>query len=68
MSVVASAFLFNGVRVQHTAILQRQMRFTALACIDIVSLFISTAVGIGGAKAGYGYWALAAMTVSGSVA
>jgi O-antigen/teichoic acid export membrane protein len=66
-NVVAAGFLFNGAAVQHAAILQRQMRFTALACIDIVSLIVSTAVAIGGAVAGYGYWALAAMSVSGSV-
>jgi O-antigen/teichoic acid export membrane protein len=66
-SVVATGFLFNGVGVQHAAHLQRQMRFTALACIDIVSQIVSTAVAIGGAKAGYGYWALAAMTVSGTL-
>src|SRR5438552_6922488 len=63
-SVVATGFLFNGAGVQHSALLQRQMRFTALAWIDIVSLIVSTAIAIGGAKAGYGYWALAAMTVS----
>jgi O-antigen/teichoic acid export membrane protein len=63
-TVVATGFLFNGAGVQHSAILQRQMRFTALAWIDIVSLIVSTAIAIGGAKAGYGYWALAAMTVS----
>jgi len=62
--VVAISFLFNGAGVQHSAILQRQMRFTSLAWIDIVALVISTAIAIGGAKAGYGYWALAAMAVS----
>jgi len=63
-SVVATGFFFNGAGVQHSALLQRQMRFTALAWIDIVSLIVSTAIAIGGAKAGYGYWALAAMTIS----
>ena len=63
-SVVAIGFLFNGAGIQHSALLQRQMRFTALASIDIFSLIISTAVAISMAKAGYGYWALVAMTVS----
>jgi PST family polysaccharide transporter len=40
------------------------MRFTTLAVIGVVSLIVSTAIGIGGAKAGYGYWALVAMTVA----
>jgi O-antigen/teichoic acid export membrane protein len=63
-SVVAIGFLFNGAGVQHSAILQRQMRFTALAVVDILSLMISTALAIGIAWAGYGYWALVAMTLS----
>ena len=62
--VVAAGFLFNGAGTQHSAILERRMRFTALALINTVSLAISTAVAVGGARAGYGYWALAAMTVS----
>jgi len=63
--VLAAGFLFNAAGVQHSALLQRQMRFTALAVIDIVSLFISTAVGIGMALRGYAYWALVGMTLSG---
>lgn len=61
--IVAVGFLFNGAGVQHSAILQRQMRFSALALVDFVSLVISTAIAIGAARAGYGYWALVAMTV-----
>jgi PST family polysaccharide transporter len=43
------------------------MRFTALAVIDTLSLVVSTAVGIGMALEGYGYWALVGMTVIGTV-
>src|SRR5438445_7656617 len=32
--VLATAFIFNGAGVQHTALLERQMRFTVLAAID----------------------------------
>lgn len=63
-SVVSTGFLINGAGVQHSALLQRQMRFTALAVIDIVSLVVSTTIAIGMATAGYGYWALVAMAVS----
>jgi PST family polysaccharide transporter len=63
-AALASGFLFNAVGVQHGVILQREMRFTALAVVNTVSLIISSAAGIGGALAGYGYWALVAMTVS----
>jgi PST family polysaccharide transporter len=63
-AVLAAGFLFNAAGTQHSALLQRQMRFTALAVISVVSLTVGTAIGIGGAKAGYGYWALVAMTVT----
>jgi O-antigen/teichoic acid export membrane protein len=61
--VVALSFLFNGAGVQHSALLQRQMRFNALALIDISSLAIGIAIAIGTAVAGYGYWALVATSV-----
>lgn len=60
---LAVGFLFNAAGVQHSALLQRQMRFTTLAAIDIISLVVSTAVGIIMAYSGYGYWALVAMQV-----
>src|SRR5260370_853383 len=63
-AVLAAGFLFNGAGVQHSALLQRQMRFTALAVIDTVSLLVSTAVGMCMAMSGYGYWALVGMTVT----
>ncbi len=63
-SVLAAGFLFNAAGVQHGAILQRQMRFTVSAVIEIISLAISVAVGIGMAVRGYGYWALVGMTIS----
>jgi O-antigen/teichoic acid export membrane protein len=62
--VLAAGFLFNAAGVQHSALLQRQMRFTALAVISVVSLIVGIVIGIGGAKAGYGYWALVAMSVT----
>jgi O-antigen/teichoic acid export membrane protein len=63
-TVVAFGFLLNGAGVQHSALLQRQMRFTALAIIDISSLIIGISIAIGMAKAGYGYWALVTNIVS----
>jgi len=61
--VLAAGFLFNAAGVQHGALLQRQMRFTTLAVINTISLIVGTVIAIGGAKAGFGYWALVAMTV-----
>ena len=62
--VLAAGFLFNAAGVQHSVLLQRQMRFTALAVISIVSSTVSIAIAIAGAEAGYGYWALVAMSVT----
>jgi O-antigen/teichoic acid export membrane protein len=62
-AAMAIGFLLNGAGVQHSALLQRQMRFSALAGIDCFSLITGTAVAIGMARAGYGYWALVAMAV-----
>lgn len=61
--VVAIGFLFNATGVQHSALLQRQMRFTALALIEVTSWTLSSAIGIAAALAGFGPWALVAMTV-----
>jgi O-antigen/teichoic acid export membrane protein len=62
--VLATGFLFNAVGVQHSAILQRELRFTALAVISTVALVVSTVVAICLAELGYSYWALVAMTVT----
>jgi len=40
--VLGTAFLFNAVGIQHSALLQREMRFTALAAISLVSLIVGT--------------------------
>ena len=64
-AALSLSFLFNAFGIQHGAILQRQMRFTALAVINTISLVSSIALAIGAALAGYGYWALVAMAVTG---
>jgi len=63
-AVLAVGFLFNAAGVQHSALLQREMRFTTLAVVGVISLMLGTGVAVGGARAGYGYWALVAMTVA----
>jgi O-antigen/teichoic acid export membrane protein len=62
--IVATSFVFNGAGVQHMALLERQMRFTTLAVIDVVSLSASTFLGIAMALAGFRYWALVASAIS----
>lgn len=61
---LGSSFVFNAIGVQHSALLQRQMRFTALAVIEVISWVVSTVLGIGLALAGFAYWALVAATVA----
>jgi PST family polysaccharide transporter len=66
--VLATGFVVNGAGVQHAAMLQRQMRFTALALIDAISLIIGIVIALSMATAGCGYWALVAMTAVGPIA
>jgi O-antigen/teichoic acid export membrane protein len=62
--VMAVSFLFNAAGVQHSALLQRQMRFTTMAIIEVIALCASVGTGVGLALKGYGYWSLVAMTVA----
>ena len=54
----AATFFIGGLGVQHSALLVREMRFVALAKIQIASLMVSSVVGIGMAAYGFGYVAL----------
>jgi len=65
--VIGTGFLFSGASVQHAALMQRQMRFSALAVMDVVSSVAGTAIGILMALMGYGYWALVGMTLGQSI-
>jgi O-antigen/teichoic acid export membrane protein len=61
---LGTAFIFNGFGAQHRALLQRRMRFSTIALIDLGSLVVSTGAGIASAALGLGYWALVVMAVS----
>ena len=61
---LGTSFIFNGAAAQHRAMLQRSMRFATMVGIDIVSLVVGTATGIGAALAGFGYWALVLLNVT----
>ena len=56
--VLSSTFFLSGLTIQHTALLNRQMRFTALAFIQVASMLTGIVIGIGMAWLGYRYWAL----------
>jgi O-antigen/teichoic acid export membrane protein len=62
--VLGMGFIFNGAAVQHRAMLARDMRFGALAAIDIISVVVSIAVGVAMAVAQQSYWALVGMYMS----
>lgn len=62
--VLASGFIFGGLTVQHQALLNRQMRFTALAGTDIAAMTVGVSVGVLSALNGAGYWALVFMQLS----
>ena len=56
----AAGFLFGGLTVQHEALLRRQMRFTALAILEIGSLIVGIVVAVALAWNGARFWALVA--------
>lgn len=66
-AALASGFVFSGGAAQHQALLQRRMRFAAMAAIDILSLSTSIAIAIAMAANGHGYWALVGMNVTSSL-
>jgi O-antigen/teichoic acid export membrane protein len=62
--VLATGFVLNGAGVQHSALLQRQMRFEVIAAVETAALLASIVAGIGMALGHAGYWALVVMTVT----
>lgn len=57
---IALGCIFNGLSVQHEALLKRQMRFKALGTIDVCAALVGLAVGVTAARRGAGAWALVA--------
>jgi PST family polysaccharide transporter len=66
-AITSFQFLIGGLTVQHQALLRRQMRFHALAMIQIICLIISVVVGIVMAFCDYRYWSLVAMLITSSL-
>lgn len=56
---LAGTCVISGFIVQHDALMQRQMRFTTIAVINIVALVTGFAAAIFSAWHGAGFWALA---------
>jgi PST family polysaccharide transporter len=62
--VMAAGFLINAAGVQHSALLQRQLRYVTIALIETTALVICGAAGIVMAIFGFGYWALVAQAIA----
>ncbi len=58
MFVLAFTFVVEGLTIQHTALLRRHLRFTAVAIADILSRFSYLVTAIIMALSGFSYWAL----------
>ena len=61
---LASGLILGGLATQHQALLRRQMRFRALAAVDIGSFAFGAAIAIVLALRGAGYWALVLMQLA----
>jgi O-antigen/teichoic acid export membrane protein/glycosyltransferase involved in cell wall biosynthesis len=61
---LSANFLLAGLAVQHLALLNRQMRFTMIALIQVTSVLTGALVGIGSAWLNYGYWSLVWMNLA----
>jgi len=62
--LVSLTFLVGGLRVQHNALLKRQMRFLALAIRDVGSYALAVPLAIIMAWRGAGYWAIVALPLA----
>jgi len=61
------SFIFDGIAVQHTALLNRQMRFPTIACIEVGSVALGYGIGVAMALTGFSYWSLVGATLSTAV-
>jgi O-antigen/teichoic acid export membrane protein len=62
--LVSLTFLIGGLRVQHDALLKRQMRFSSLAVRDVSAYALAVPVAIILAWRGFGYWAIIALPLT----
>ncbi len=58
---LGGTFIFGGLIAQHTALMRRQMRFTALAIVEIVSMASGIITAVIAALLGLTYWSIVIM-------
>ena len=61
---LAPAFIVNATGVQHLALLQRDLRYAALATIEVGGEIVSAVIAIAMALAGFGYWSIVASVIA----
>jgi O-antigen/teichoic acid export membrane protein len=66
--VLGAAYVVSGLGVQHNALLNRHLRFRAIALRTSASRLVASAAAIGAALAGAGFWSLVVLHVTHSVA
>jgi PST family polysaccharide transporter len=64
---LAALLPVSGLATQHTALLNRNMRFIALAVLDISLSAVSLVTGVAAARTGWGYWSLIAAMITETV-
>jgi len=62
--LLSITFIISGATVQHRALLNRQMRFKALALIEVGSMAVGVLVGVAMALEGCRYWSLVGSNLS----
>lgn len=60
---LSASFLISNSAVQHEALLNRQMKFSVLARIDVYSMALGVFAAVWTAFAAWGYWSLIAATL-----
>jgi O-antigen/teichoic acid export membrane protein len=66
--LLSITFIISGATVQHRALLNRQMRFKALALIEVGSMAVGVLVGVAMALGGCRYWSLVGSNLSMEIA
>ncbi|MGB8030175.1 MAG: lipopolysaccharide biosynthesis protein [Terracidiphilus sp.] len=62
--VTSFIFLIGGLRVQHDALLQRNMQFYFIAIRDVAAYLVAVPTAILLARRGWGYWAIVALPLT----
>jgi polysaccharide transporter, PST family len=61
---LSAVLVFGACSALPMALMNRRLRFVALAVIDVVTTAVAAVVGVGAALAGFGFWSLVAMQIA----